>query len=239
MPIYFASDMHLDEKKPELFQAFFKFLDHCQDDMESLYLLGDLFEYWIGDDDIQPLTRKFIERLVKLHDRGIPCYIQHGNRDFLLGRSFFKATKATLLQENYLLTMGTQTYVLCHGDLLCTLDTEYQNNRKWLRNPVLQFLVRRLPLSKRRQMADRMRARSHDFFEKQSQEVFEVTEDAVFQLINTWNANHIIHGHTHQPFTHTISKDKFRYVLGSWDKNGGIIGKYSEQDGFQLIPSPN
>jgi len=236
MPIYFASDMHLDEKKPELFQAFFTFLDENQHDMDSLYLLGDLFEYWIGDDDIQPLTHQFINRLSNLHEQGTSCFIQHGNRDFLLGQTFLRQAKATLLADNYPLKMGEQTYVLCHGDLLCTLDIEYQKNRKWLHNPMLQFFLRKLPLAKRKQIADRMRARSHEFFHKQDQSVFEVTDESVHALVDRFNADHVIHGHTHKPFTHSISDNQNRYVLGSWSAEGGVIGKYSEDDGFQLIP---
>lgn len=236
MAIYFASDMHLDEKRPELFQAFFSFVEKHRDQMDALYLLGDLFEYWIGDDYIEPLAQKLILLINELVDSGIPCYIQYGNRDFMLGRKFFKICHATLLPDTYLIEFANERFVICHGDQLCTLDIEYQSNRKWLRNPVIKLIMRNLPLSTRLNLVAKMRNRSKKLFTNQDDAIFDVTLESSELLLNKFQANYLIHGHTHKPEKHLLPQGQERIVLGCWDESGGKIARLSP-GGIELIDS--
>ncbi len=230
MALYFVSDMHLDDEKPGLQQAFFALLDNRQSEIEALYLLGDLFEYWIGDDHLSPQTSAFIQRIRALTDAGIPCYLQHGNRDFLLGRHFLALTGMTLLPDTHRLRLGKHNLVLCHGDQLCTDDHQYQRSRYWLRQRWVKGLLRRLPLQMRLRIANRARTYSQGYNQNQQANILDVTDTAVVSLLDQTGATTVIHGHTHRPAEHLLPNGRKRIVLGSWSDQGGAIATLTQND---------
>lgn len=225
MALYFVSDMHLDDEKPGLQQAFFAFLDREKTEIQALYLLGDLFEYWIGDDHLSPQTANFIRRIRALTDAGIPCYVQQGNRDFLLGKRFIALTGMTLLPETHRLLLGDRHIVMCHGDQLCTDDLQYQRSRVWLRRRWVKAILRNLPRLLRLRIANRARKYSQGYNQHQQPNILDVTDSAVVALLDQTHANTLIHGHTHRPAHHILPDGRERIVMGSWSEQGGDIIK--------------
>lgn len=225
MTTYFASDMHLDDKKPELFQAFFAFLDEIRADASRIYLLGDLFEYWIGDDYQTPLIVEFKRRLRTLSDQGIDIFIMHGNRDFLIGTAFTHEIAGQLLPDPYTLRLGHKNVVLSHGDILCTDDKGYQKLRKILRNPVFKWSVSHLTLKARKKLASKLRSESAQATSMKQSDIMDVNQNSVCNLILENQADILLHGHTHRPQEHNVQINevqKIRMVLGSWSPSGGV-----------------
>ena len=235
MALYFVSDMHMDDERPDLQAAFFAFIEAYKSDMQALYLLGDVFEYWVGDDHMSPQSLSVIRAFRTLTDSGVPVFLQHGNRDFLLGKRFLGLTGITLLPDIHTLQQGSDTLVLCHGDQLCTQDREYQRARYWLRKPSIQWLLRRLPLMMRLRTAEKARRYSKQHQSGQVRSALDVTPQAVTQLMAETDATILIHGHTHQPKEHPMRENKRRIVLGSWTNQGGVFVK-ATPDGITSIP---
>ncbi len=219
--ILITADIHLhsNENHP-INQCFLNFLKqeatHCQ----ALYLLGDIFEMWVGDDIGLNEQATIIEQFKKLTDKGVPIYLIYGNRDFLLGKAFWQATGIQHLAEPYLLKQGDQQFILAHGDHLCTDDKAYQKMRAWFRNPFIQWLFLKLPKSKRLQIGQDMRAKSQQFSQNKAGNIMDVNEQAVDDLFQQFpEANALIHGHTHRPDCHKMNvngQSKTRWVLGDW-----------------------
>ncbi|MCB1668031.1 MAG: UDP-2,3-diacylglucosamine diphosphatase [Porticoccaceae bacterium] len=216
------SDLHLSPERPDITRAFFQFLQTQASTAAALYILGDLFEAWIGDDDPSPLSRDVIEKLKILSDTGTRLYFQHGNRDFMVGKQFARETGATLLPEHAVVTLNEKRVLLLHGDTLCLDDVDYQKFRRKARNPLFKWFVRRLPLKKRQQMAADWRAKSMAANTNKADNIMDVTPAEVERMFAQYHVNTMIHGHTHRPARHQHSNGE-RIALGDWHKTGWLV----------------
>lgn len=228
----FISDIHLQQDAPATAEAFFDFLVRHGHRVQQLYLLGDLFEYWAGDDDIAcPFNARVVGALRALSDAGVTLFWMAGNRDFLIGERFANATGATLLPDPSVVTIAGRTIVLTHGDACCTDDVDYQAFRRQVRDCDWQrdFLAR--PLAQRLAMIDRMREGSRVAQRAKSDAIMDVNAQAIAALFAGTDTRLMIHGHTHRPATHEGTVDGtpcIRYVLPDWDvaqapaRGGGI-----------------
>ena len=219
------SDLHLSPEEPALVQAFLALLDDCLalPQLKRLFILGDWFEVWIGDDAYLTLSEDarqihwltpLIVKLKKLRVAGCEILVMHGNRDFLLGQPFCSLFGGELIYEPYYLTVGQQNYRLEHGDALCTDDKKYQFFRKMMRNRFTQWYLLNKSLTKRLAIADKLRQKSQQNNANKAAYIMDVNEDAVIQAVADNNA--LLHGHTHRPAIHQATTDKKRYVLGDW-----------------------
>jgi UDP-2,3-diacylglucosamine hydrolase len=226
MTTLFISDLHLEAERPDIADQFLKFLTKDASEADDLYILGDLFEAWVGDDD--PSTHYFtIKRaLRKLVDSGIPVYFMHGNRDFMIGSQFANETGVQILKDPYRVNMYGQKALLSHGDALCTDDVQYQRIRKMRRDPDWQATMRAKPLKDRLRMAEEARRQSLEQTLNLSMEITDVNQDAVIDVIRKNNVDVLLHGHTHRPAVHTIDlgrRKAQRIVLGDWYTNGSVV----------------
>jgi UDP-2,3-diacylglucosamine hydrolase len=231
MSIYLISDLHLNEKNPAITTGFFSYLQSLPDDTESLYILGDFFEFWVGDDDNRPLVVEVQRQLQRLSEKNIPIYFQHGNRDFLLGESFAKKCNMTLLKEEHLLEYQGHQYLLMHGDSLCVDDTEYMAFRAQTHSPTWKENILKLPLEERYQLAQTIRTESQQQSMSKNNEITDVNLDAVTATLTSHNIKHLIHGHTHRPNRHTFIHNNQTYhrtVLGDWSTTKGWHIKIDE-----------
>lgn len=219
------SDLHLSPEEPALVQAFLALLDDCLalPALKRLFILGDWFEVWIGDDAYLLLSEDerqthwltpLIVKLKKLRVAGCEILIMHGNRDFLLGQPFCNLFGGELIYEPYTLTVGQQNYRLEHGDALCIDDKKYQFFRKIMRNRLTQWYLLNKSLEKRLAIADKMRQKSQQNNANKAAYIMDVNEDAVLNAVNDSDA--LLHGHTHRPNIHQATANKKRYVLGDW-----------------------
>ncbi len=205
---------------------FLQFLRERAVQAETLYILGDLFEAWIGDDEDSQLSEQVCDGLRRLTEHGTRSFVAHGNRDFLLGSGFEARTGTTLLDQATVLDLyGTRTLLL-HGDELCTDDLSYQTMRQQLRNPQWQreFLDR--PLSIRRQMAAQLRETSRDSTQEKSMEIMDVNQNTLEAFMRRYGATRLIHGHTHRPAVHSFLLDgqsAERIVLADWESQGHVL----------------
>jgi UDP-2,3-diacylglucosamine hydrolase len=215
----FISDLHLQESHPCTAEAFFRFLADRAPQAEALYLLGDVFEYWAGDDDLgTPFHQRIVDALRGLSDHGVTVYWMAGNRDFLAGRDFAHAAGLTLLPDPYVATIGGQTVALAHGDAQCTGDLKYLAFRAQVRDPAWQQQFLAMPLAQRKAIIAGLREGSRQAHGEKSYEIMDVTPDAVAALHATTGAGVVIHGHTHRPALH-VDPDtgRRRYVLPDWE----------------------
>ena len=232
MATYFISDLHLERIESPITNIFTAFLDDLNQN-DSLYILGDLFESWIGDDNVSELSQYISDRLLMLSERDISVAIMHGNRDFLIGEDFCKASSIKLINDPRIIEIDTKKVMLTHGDELCTDDNEYQAFRSVVRNPLWQKDFLNFPISKREKIAGEAKDASKDSKENKAMEIMDVNTDAVLKAFNDQNIEIMIHGHTHRPNIHKVSnegKNLTRYVLGDWSKNSAIILKWNEAE---------
>ena len=219
------SDLHLSPEEPALVQAFLALLDDCLalPALKRLFILGDWFEVWIGDDAYLLLSEDerqthwltpLIVKLKQLRVAGCEILVMHGNRDFLLGQPFCNLFGGELIYEPYTLTVGQQNYRLEHGDALCIDDKKYQFFRKIMRNRLTQWYLLNKSLEKRLAIADKMRQKSQQNNANKAAYIMDVNEDAVLNAVNDSDA--LLHGHTHRPDIHQATSNKKRYVLGDW-----------------------
>ena len=219
------SDLHLSPQEPALVQAFLALLDDCLalPALKRLFILGDWFEVWLGDDTYLSLSKDekitywltpLIAKLKQLRINGCEILVMHGNRDFLLGQPFCNLFGGELISEPYTLPVGQQNYRLEHGDALCTDDKKYQFFRKIMRNRLTQWYLLNKSLEKRLAIADNMRKKSQQNNAHKAAHIMDVNDKAVRQAITTSDA--LLHGHTHRPDIHQATNDKKRYVLGDW-----------------------
>jgi UDP-2,3-diacylglucosamine hydrolase len=223
----FVSDVHLAEERPRIVEQFFAFLAGEARNADALYVLGDLFEYWAGDDDLEdPLNRRVADAFSRLHAAGIAVHFLHGNRDFLVGGEFAKRASATLVMDGALVDLyGTPT-LLMHGDTLCTDDVEYQKFRVYARDPVNQARFLAQPLPARRTQIRGFRAESENAKGSKAAEIMDVNRDAVEQALRRSGYPRLIHGHTHRPGRHVHEVDGHiceRWVLADWYTNGSYL----------------
>ncbi|SDF99815.1 UDP-2,3-diacylglucosamine diphosphatase [Phytopseudomonas seleniipraecipitans] len=231
--ILLISDLHLEEERPDITRAFLHFLDTRARQAEALYILGDFFEVWIGDDAMTPFQHSIAQALRGLSDSGTRIYLMHGNRDFLLGKAFCREAGCTLLSDPHEVRLAGEKVLLMHGDSLCTLDVGYMKMRRWLRNPVSLFILRNLPLSTRHKLARKLRSESRSQTRTKASDIVDVTPDEVQRVMAAHGVRTLIHGHTHRPATHQLQVDgqpARRIVLGDWDKQGWAL--QIDENGF-------
>jgi len=223
----FISDLHLSDSRPAISRLFFDFLQQTAIHADALYILGDLFEYWLGDDTLDaPLNQQVCRELRQLADSGVNVYFMHGNRDFLIAERFASACHATLLADPALVNLyGTPT-LLMHGDTLCTDDVKYLAFRTQVHDPNWQNQFLAQPLAARISMAQQARAQSESDKQEKSTEIMDVNDDAVREILRQHHYPRLIHGHTHRSAQHTVSLDGRacqRWVLPDWYDNGGYL----------------
>lgn len=223
----FISDLHLCGSRPALTQLFLDFLQHRARPAEALYILGDLFEYWIGDEAVeQEEFRDIIHGLRKVTVGGTPIFVMHGNRDFLMGKGFESATGCRLLAEPTRIDLYGNSTLLMHGDTLCTGDTEYMLFRKQVRNPAWQRDFLKKPVSEREKIVQDFREVSRNSTSSKKPEIMDVNQQAVEQTMRQHEVQHMIHGHTHRPREHLFDLDgrrARRMVLGDWYEQGSVL----------------
>ncbi len=222
----FISDLHLSPERPATVQLFLSFLDGRARRAQRLYILGDLFDAWIGDDDDTPPYPEIRAALRALSDSGTACAIMHGNRDFLIGRAFCRDTGCTLLSDPTLLELDGQPVLLMHGDLLCTDDLAYQRFRRRIRNPLVTRLFLWKSLASRRQVAEDYRRKSGAATAGKSAEIMDVNAETVADYLRRFHAERLVHGHTHRPGDHELvvdSKGAHRLVLAEWHDDRGEV----------------
>ena len=223
----FISDLHLDARRPAattLFLGFLSGLDPRRCD--GLYILGDLFEAWIGDDDDDPHHQQVIAGLRAASDRGMTVWVMRGNRDFLLGDAFARAAGCSLLVDPARIELAGTTTLLMHGDTLCTDDREYQQFRTLVRNPDWQRQFLAKPLAERREIATQLRETSRQRTGRKSEEIMDVNPQTVSDTLKQQGVRRLIHGHTHRPAIHDLSIDgqaAQRIVLGDWYEQGSVL----------------
>jgi len=223
--ILFISDLHLDEEQPAITRGLLAFLQREAPRARALYVLGDLFEAWVGDDHETALTREVIaafRAFANNGERGL--YFMHGNRDFMLGDTFAAQTGGQLLAENTVIDLHGTRAVLAHGDGLCTDDIEYQKFRAMVRNPAWLANARAMPIEQRLGMAAKLRSESKMRNANKADNIMDVNADAVAALLRDTQAGALIHGHTHRPAVHSVHlghREAFRYVLGDWRPDRG------------------
>lgn len=233
----FIADLHLAPNRPHLLSLCLDFLAHRAQKADALYILGDLFEIWLGDDDDTPTYPDVLKALHNLTGNNVPIFVMHGNRDFLLGEGFVAATGCQLLSEPVVIDLyGTPT-LLMHGDTLCTLDVDYQAFRQQVRHPKWQAQFLAQPLAQRRILAQQARAKSQAKMQTTTEEIMDVTPEAVISALETHGVYHLIHGHTHRPAIHQVTingQTAIRRVVGDWRDNSAKIIR-STPEGCQLI----
>lgn len=239
MTTLFISDLHLEADRPDIGQQFLQFMQTEANEADDLYILGDLFEAWVGDDD--PNTHYFsIKRaLRKLVDGGIPVYFMHGNRDFMIGKDFANETGVKILKDPYKTTMYGRSTLLSHGDILCIDDVQYQRVRNMVRDPDWQASMRSKPLKERLRIAKEARRQSMEQTINKSLEIMDVNEDEVKRVIREHNVDVLLHGHTHRPDVHTVdlgNRTAKRIVLGDWYDQGSVVRWDSRGPKLEAMP---
>ena len=226
MTTLFISDLHLDDSRPVATQWLLDFLAHEAVGADALYILGDLFEYWLGDDAPSPTGQRVAEGLSKLSSGGVPCYFMHGNRDFLLGEDYARQAGFELLPEEIVVDLYGLPALLLHGDTLCTDDVAYQQFRRMVRDPQWQADFLQKSPSDRIQFALEAREMSAEHKAGVDMEIMDVNEDAVRAAFERTGVRRLIHGHTHRPSLHEHALPDGtgqRIVLGAWFEQGSVL----------------
>jgi UDP-2,3-diacylglucosamine hydrolase len=236
---WFASDLHLDPSTPEIAARFKRFLSGPAQGAHSLFLLGDLFEAWVGDDDPEPTHREVIAAIAALVREGTLVYVMRGNRDFLIGERFCADSGAILLEDPAMVMVGGTPALLSHGDGLCIDDRAYQKLRALVRDESVRVAFARLPIEARRRLATEARAGSRAHLASAVDYITDVNQSAVETLMRDAGVGLMIHGHTHRPGIHHFESDSLartRVVLGAWHDQAMILR--SDLTGYQLVPCP-
>ena len=231
----FISDLHLDSGHPEIQLQLLKFIEQDAKGSDALYILGDLFEVWLGDDDDNTDHQQTINSLKQLHTQGTPVYIQHGNRDFLLGERFSQLSGCTILPDPCVIDLYGQQVLIMHGDLLCTDDVDYQGFRLQVRNPEWQAQFLQQPLTQRKQIAEGLRQQSRQETRAKTEKIMDVTQTTVDEYMQRFGVQTLIHAHTHRPDIHQWELDgssRQRIVLGDWFTQGSVLRW--NRNGYQL-----
>ncbi len=222
----FVSDIHLDVKRPAVADLFNQFLLKRAIHADALYILGDLFEYWIGDDAPHQEYQSTFSALKKVSRANTPVYFLHGNRDFLVAKKFAEQTGISLLGEEHVINIYGQNILLMHGDTLCIDDIAYQRFRKKAHSKWLQWIVLHLPISTRQSLAQHLRETSTQATAEKHADIMDVNQSAVEAAMQRNNINTLIHGHTHRPDVHEFKVNAInhkRAVLGDWYTQGSVI----------------
>ena len=233
--ILLISDLHLEEQRPDITRAFLALLDGRARAAESLYILGDFFEAWIGDDAMSPFQLSICKALRALSDGGTQVFLMHGNRDFMVGKAFCKAAGCTLLKDPSVVQLNGEPVLLMHGDSLCTRDEAYMRMRRYLRNPLTLWVLRHLPLGTRHKLARKLRNESRAQTRMKANDIVDVTPEEIPRIMAQYGVRTLIHGHTHRPAIHKLlvgNDAAKRIVLGDWDRQGWAL--QVDEQGFQL-----
>jgi UDP-2,3-diacylglucosamine hydrolase len=227
MASLFIADLHLDPARPQITTLFESYL--ANDEVrhaDALYILGDLVEAWIGDDDDAELPRRIADATRAVHDAGVPVHFMAGNRDFLLGESFARRAGMTLLDDGTVHDIQGRPTLLMHGDVLCTDDVAYQAVRQQVRNPQWQAQILAMPLEARRAFAAQAREDSRKHTGSTMESIMDVNAAAVADAMRQAGVTRLIHGHTHRPAVHAFELDGHRaerIVLGDWYEHGSVL----------------
>jgi UDP-2,3-diacylglucosamine hydrolase len=227
MPTLFISDLHLAPDTPAANETLLNFLEQTAPSTDALYVLGDLFEYWIGDDGLEhPFARRIADAFRKLSDGGTPLYFMHGNRDFLIGSRFARESGMKILEDPTVVNLYGRPTLLMHGDTLCSGDVAYQKFRAMVRNPAWQqaFLTR--PLAERLRMAQDVRGHSEQAKQVKEMAIMDVAPETVEEVLRSHAYPRLIHGHTHRPARHEHIVDGHtceRWVLAAWYEQGSYL----------------
>jgi UDP-2,3-diacylglucosamine hydrolase len=222
----FVSDVHLDAAAPQATEQFLEFLRGEAAAAEALYILGDLFEAWVGDDDREASNERVCHALRELTAAGVACFALHGNRDFLLGTGFCERSGCRLLPDPVIAELDGERVLITHGDALCTDDHPYQELRSIVRQPSWQQRFLALPRIRREQLADEVRAGSRRHTSRTVPNIMDVNPQAVIAAFRAGGVRRIIHGHTHRPGVHDLEVDgkaAQRIVLGAWYEQGSVL----------------
>lgn len=219
MTTLFISDLHLDESRPHITRLFLEFLENEAARADALYILGDLFEAWIGDDAPGEVGDEVARGLAQLHDRGVPCFFIHGNRDFLLGDAYARHSRMTLLPDQSIVEIEGERVLLMHGDTLCTDDAAYQTFRLQTHTQGWQRAFLSRSITERQQFAEQARRESRKYTASVADTITDVNAEVVAGTLDHHRVGRLVHGHTHRPGTHRIKRDDGiaeRIVLGDW-----------------------
>ncbi len=236
MTTLFISDIHISEQHPEICDQLIDFLENHTQQSKALYILGDLFEYWLGDDDTNPEYKRIKLALKKISNKNIPTYFMHGNRDFLIGESFARETGITILSDPSIIELYNEKILISHGDIFCTDDIDYQSSRKLTRDPNWQKIILGKSLEERKAFAYEARKKSSIHTQKTNEALMDVNQSEINKAFKKYGLNKIIHGHTHKPAIHNsiINGEPYkRIVLGDWYEQGSVL-KWS-QSGPELV----
>ena len=237
-PTVFISDLHLAADLPRVSQGLFALMQKLQGQCTTLYVLGDLFEVWVGDDNLSDYNQAIIRAFRTLSDNGTALYFVHGNRDFLLGDDFTHACGGQLLTERTVIQLGQQSLLIEHGDALCTSDEKFMAFRQQSRQLLWQQAMLSKPLAERLQIAELWRLQSKMQNSNKPENIMDVTPEAVMQALNEHQVTMMLHGHTHRPTVHELAlneKIAKRFVLGDWQEDTGsaVIG-ITDEHGLHL-----
>lgn len=237
----FIADLHLAEERPQSSGRFFHFIDTLARSADALYILGDLFEYWVGDDDLDsPIAKQVAERIKTLTGFGTPVYFMHGNRDFLLARRYADSCGMSLLADPTVIDLYGIPTLLTHGDTLCSDDKSYQRFRKVVRQPLIRKTLLALPLKLRHSLAGAARSGSEQAKTGKSYDIMDVNQEAVIAMLRQSGSTRMIHGHTHKPARHEFTHQGAaceRWVLPDWYGEGGYLA--CTPDGCELLSAPS
>ncbi|WP_432453810.1 MULTISPECIES: UDP-2,3-diacylglucosamine diphosphatase [unclassified Agarivorans] len=227
MLTYFISDLHLSEQRPDIIRAFIEFIEQQAPQADALYILGDLFEFWIGDDDQTPVALQVEQALLALAEQGVPTYFIHGNRDFMVGKDYARRCRMILLEEEEVIDLYGKKVLILHGDTLCTDDQGYQEYRAITQKRWLRRLFLLLPLFIRQILANKIRSKSKQANKSKSLGIMDVNQGEVEQRFKQRQIDYMIHGHTHRPDIHQIklgtTSTMYRVVLGDWYQQMSVL----------------
>ncbi|MCC7254862.1 MAG: UDP-2,3-diacylglucosamine diphosphatase [Dokdonella sp.] len=241
MATLFISDLHLDPARPAIIRQFLAFAREQAAQAEALYILGDFFEAWIGDDAAGELEDSIATALAQLHEQGVPVYFMHGNRDFLLGDAWARRARLTLLPDPSVVEIAGEQILLMHGDLLCTDDAKYQAFRTQTRAPHWQRAFLAKPLTERQAFAAQARAESQRYTRARGEALTDVNADAVSTTMHRFGVRTLIHGHTHRPALHELAPlglpGARRIVLGDWYEQGSLLEVDANGCRLRVLPA--
>lgn len=236
MTTLFISDLHLDSSRPAVIRAFLQFLQQQAVAADALYILGDFFEVWIGDDDDAELNQTVATALRQLTSAGTPVYLMHGNRDFLIGQTFCRQSGCRLISDPGIVNLYGQSVLLMHGDSLCIDDKQYMQFRALSRSQPWQQQLLSHTVEERRQLARQMRAQSIQANSNKASDIMDVNQEEVLAVLRQYQVDLLIHGHTHRPAIHNVQASGInatRVVLGDWDQYGWLL-RYHADHSYQL-----
>lgn len=223
MATLFISDLHLQGERTPADGLLRRFLAEQAIDAEALYILGDLFEAWLGDDLVLPEYRDILQALRALTDSGVPVYLMHGNRDFLLGEEFCRQSGCHILPDPFVIDLYGRPTLLMHGDLLCSDDLPYQQMRRQIRDPLwISGFLAKTP-EERIAFAQQLRERSREETGQKAEYVMDVNQGTVASFLHDYGVSRLIHGHTHRPAMHSLPDGAQRLVLGDWGTEGSVL----------------